>query len=204
MPDYGSVALPAIVLAAGMSRRMGRNKLLLDLQGKPVLHWVLEALQCAGVSPIYVVTGHQADEVQACCDALPASSKTVFNPHYETGRASSIKAGLSALDDEVPGVLIMPGDVPFISTQLVMALQSEFARTNRICFPLVDGKKGHPVVFPRSAFPLLQGLEGDETLRDYMLSNPKHTAPLQWDDEACLLDVDTPTDLKTLRGKGGK
>lgn len=200
MPDPGSLAtLPAIVLAAGLGRRMGSNKLLLDLQGKPVLQWVLEALLDAGMQRIYVVTGHEASEVQACCESVDSCITTVFNPQYESGRATSIQAGLAALDDTAPGVLITPGDVPFIGADLVTALLAHFEETPKITFPLVKGKKGHPVVFPRLAFPLLQRLTCDETLHDYLLANTELTAPFDWDNPACTMDVDTPEGLANLQ-----
>jgi len=188
----------AVVLAAGLSTRLSQNKLLLPLGGKPVLHWVLDALLTAGFQPITVVLGHQGEEIRRNCGSYGDSLSFVENQSYSSGRATSVQAGLDALPGLMQGVLITPGDVPFIGGNLVAKLVDQFFVTRRITFPLVGSRKGHPVIFPSSSFPLLRGLRGDETLHDYFMQNPERTTVLDWQDEGCTLDIDTSQDLRRV------
>jgi len=188
--------IPGIVLAAGLSRRLGYNKLLLPLGGKPVLHWVLGALLEAGLARVLVVLGHESSIIRQSCGQYSESVTFVENPSYAAGRATSIQAGLAAAGASATGVLITPGDVPFIAGQLLPQLLAEFFTTNRITFPVTNGRKGHPVLFPASAFPLLKSLSGDETLHDYLREHPEATSILRWHDEGCLLDIDTASDIQ--------
>ena len=201
MPDPGGI-VPAIVLAAGQSTRMGRNKLLIELDGRPLLLRAIDALQAAGLREIVVVTGHESDEVVAACGELGPTLKLVHNPEYTSGRATSVQAGLQALPPSSAGVLVMPGDVPFVKPGLIRTLLAEFAATGLITFPVVGGRKGHPVIFPAAEFGLLQGLLGDQTLHDYLLSSPARVRAVESDDQGCLRDFDTPGDLQRHATEG--
>jgi len=203
MQDSRSVT-PAIVLAAGQSARMGCNKLLIEIQGKPMLHWVLDALVQAGSNSVIVVTGHQAELVKASCRNFDSRLHFVYNPDFADGRATSIKTGLNALPSSARSALICPGDVPFVNPDLIRQLLAEFARVRLVTFPCVGGRKGHPVIFPSSTFPLLRKLRGDQTLHAYFQANPSVTQQIATDDTGCLLDFDTPLDLALLAGDGRK
>lgn len=189
-------AIGAVVLAAGLSTRLGRNKLLQPLGGKLVLHWVIDALLSAGFQPTTVILGYQEEEIRKHCEAYGDSLVPVVNSSYGAGRATSIQAGLNALQKGKQGMLVTPGDVPFIGGKLLEALVGRFLDTGRITYPLVGGRKGHPVIFPASSFPLLRALRGDETLHDYFMQHPESTAALSWNDEGCTLDIDTERDLR--------
>jgi len=188
--------ISAIVLAAGLSSRLGRNKLLLSLGGKPVVHWVLDALLEVKPAQLIVVLGHESRQVRQSCEPYGDSIKYVDNLSYLAGRSTSIHAGLEAVETPVQGVLIAPGDVPFIGGKLLPLLLAAFFTTKRITFPAVNGRKGHPVIFPLSSFPLLRGLSGDETLHDYFKQHPEVTAAMPWQDEGCLLDIDAESDIR--------
>jgi molybdenum cofactor cytidylyltransferase len=187
--------IPGIVLAAGQSTRLGSNKLLFPLRSKPVLHWVLDALLAAGLKKVIVVLGHESREVRQSCECFGEAVAYTENPAYVAGRATSIQVGLAAVGPAALGVLITPGDVPFIGGRLLPQLLAAFFSSSRITFPAVNGRKGHPVLFPASAFPLLMGLSGDETLHDYFREHPEATNVLPWHDEGCLLDIDSRSDI---------
>jgi molybdenum cofactor cytidylyltransferase len=195
MPDPRGL-IPAIVLTAGLSSRMGRNKLLIEIEGTPLVQRVINTLHATGLRHIIVVTGHQAELVRASCSQPAADLQFVHNPAYESGRASSVQAGLRAVPSGSGAVLIMPGDVPFVKAELIQRLLAQFAAHGRITFPLCNGAKGHPVIFPASSFHLLQSLAADETLHDYLLDNPGETHPVETDDPGCLRDIDSPEDLE--------
>jgi len=194
VPDPRGV-IPAIVLAAGLSKRMGRNKLLIEIQGKPMLHWVLDALLAAGTNDIIVVTGHEEAQVETSCSGYGVRLRFVHNPNYSDGRSTSIQTGLAALPTGCTAVRSIPGDVPFVKSALIRQLMDKYNESGLITFPLVGERKGHPVIFPSSAFHLLRELQADQTLHDYLLANPDQTHPVACDDQGCLQDFDAPIDL---------
>lgn len=190
--------IPGIVLAAGESSRMGENKLLLPLGGKPILSCVLDTLLQSSLRHVYLVLGWDADRLRAISAPYFENLTIIENTDYRKGRASSIQAALCALHPSTPGALITPGDVPLISVSLIEKLLESFSLEPLITFPIVNGKKGHPVVFPGDAFNLLGKLQGDETLHDYILSHPARVRQVPWDDDGCLLDCDTPDDYRRI------
>ena len=175
---------------------MGKNKLLLPVKGKAMLHWVLDALVATPLSPIFVVVGWEKELIQSRCSQYGDVISVVENPFYRKGRSSSIQAGLAVLPPDARGVLIMPGDVPFIAPSLIKTLISVFWKKHAIIFPLVDSKKGHPIIFPSEAFFLLWELKGEDTLNDYLLHHPETTHPVPWDEEGPIIDIDTPEDYR--------
>ncbi|MEW6366118.1 MAG: nucleotidyltransferase family protein [Acidobacteriota bacterium] len=188
------MSVPAIVLAAGRSSRFGRNKLVQPVRGRPMIHWVLDALADPRLSPIIVVVGFEKEVVAECCAQLAGPVTIVENELYEQGRSSSIRAGITALPPGSSCALVALGDMPFITASLVTALLDAFHRKPLITFPIVAGRKGHPVIFPAHTFPLLQQLRGDKTLHDYLLNHPDLTQPIPWDDSGCTVDIDTSDD----------
>lgn len=197
MQDFSGLIHP-VVLAAGLSRRMGTNKLLIPIHGKPMLRWAVDALLDSGFNCVTVVTGFDADTVGAALSGYVNQVDLVFNPDFEQGRATSVKAALMRVAQTGRSMLVTPGDVPFITPNLVRALCAEFIRQGKIIFPMVDGKKGHPVVFPTSSFDMLRDLTGDKTLHDYLLSSPQSASPLIWTDHGCIKDLDTPESIAGL------
>lgn len=181
-----------VVLAAGLSSRMGeRFKLLLPwVDGRSVLHHVVNRVQRATVAHLVVVTGHRAEDVQ---QALPNSiGHFVHNPDYATGEIlSSLKVGLNALPDDTDGVLVMPGDLPLMKSETVQKVCQAFA-PDKIIVPRHDGQRGHPVLFPRAYWPQILALPPDETPRSVIQKNAKSRLWLDVDDVGCITDIDTP------------
>src|SRR5512144_2057672 len=109
-----------ILLAAGLSRRMGQAKLLLPLAGRPVVRHSAERLLRAGLSPLVVVIGPDAHDVRAALDGLPV--QLAVNPRPEAGQASSLVAGVAALPAGTPAALVALGDQPFVPDAVIRAL----------------------------------------------------------------------------------
>jgi len=190
----------AIVLAAGHASRMGDNKLLAELAGKPLVRHAAEAA-CASVArPVVVVTGHEADRVRAALADLDDIT-FVHNPAHATGMASSLRAGIAAIPDAA-GALICLGDMPRITPGHLAALIAAFesaADAGAIIVPTCDRKRGNPVLLGRRRFAEIADLDGDVGARTLI---ERHTASVRWlalDDPAILLDVDTPDALQRLR-----
>ena len=117
--------ISAVLLAAGASRRLGRNKLLLEVGGRPVVRRAAEALLGAEVSEVIVVTGHEAEGVRRALEGLPV--RLVHNSAFADGQATSLAAGLARADAGAGGILFAQGDQPFLTEALVNALVRAFA-----------------------------------------------------------------------------
>ncbi len=188
--------ISAIVLAAGLSRRMGRPKLLLALQGKPIVRWSVEAL-LPHVDEVIVVTGPDDRGVGDALRDLPV--RLVVNPDPDRGQASSIVTGLAAVQPNATGAVIALGDQPRLPTRVVPDLLAVFeARHPAIVAPVYRGVRGNPVVFAASVFPELMALSGDVGARAVVDARPERVE-LVGVDAPMPRDVDTPEDFETLQ-----
>lgn len=188
-------SIAGIILAAGASRRMGQLKQVLRWRGKPFICHVARTALDAGLSPVVVVTGADADEVRAALVDL--SVKIVHNPNWAEGQSTSVRAGLQALPPEATAALFMLADQPHIPAALVHALLEQYAQAQSpIVAPMIEGQRGNPVLFDRSTFPDLMSLKGDVGGRIVFSRYPITYVP--WNDPKLLLDVDTLEDYGRL------
>lgn len=184
--------IAAIVLAAGRSSRMGRNKLLLDLDGTPIVAHVVAQAAAAGFSEIVVVTGHQAGKVKA---ALPDTAAHLVEARdYASGMAASLKAGLKALSPSADAALILLGDMPLVSTDLIRTILAAYnpLEGRAIVLPVAEGKRGNPALFDRRFFAEMLALEGDVGARHIIASNAEWVAEVPAPAREIFVDVDTP------------
>ena len=186
-----------IVLAAGRSARMGAaNKLVADIDGKPMVRRVVEAALASQAAPVLVVTGHMAAEIGAALTGMAVT--LVANPDYATGLSSSLKAGIKALPAACDGALIMLGDMPQIEPGHLDRLVAAFAR-DAIVVPVHEGKQGNPVVWPSAYFPELLQLDGDAGAKRLIATHEDRVREIDLSSEAILTDVDTPEALARVR-----
>jgi molybdenum cofactor cytidylyltransferase len=198
-PD-GNRHVTAIILAAGRSTRMGGpNKLLAELDGKPLVRIVTEQALASKARDVIVVTGHQAAMVEAALKGLGV--KFVRNPSFAEGLASSVKAGIAAVAGEVDGAVVCLGDMPMISAQLIDHLIEAFApdRGNLITVPVSDGRRGNPVLWSRRFFNELMTLDGDVGARHLIAKHGEAVAEVPVEGHAAFLDIDTPQALEAAR-----
>ncbi len=185
----------AVVLAAGLARRMGRQKLLLLLDGTPVVRCAVEAV-LPHVDDTVVVTGVDDREVRAALDGLPV--RFAVNPHPEAGQGSSIAVGVAALAPGTAAVLIALGDQPRVPPAVVPALLGARAGGARpIAAPVYRGVQGTPVLFAAEIFPELLALTGDAGARAVVAADPARVERVAFD-VAMPADVDTPEDYARL------
>jgi molybdenum cofactor cytidylyltransferase len=205
--------IAGIILAAGESRRFGRPKQLLPWRGEPFVRAVAKTALETGLSPVIVVTGAYSGEVASAVHDLPV--QVVHNPEWQSGQASSIRAGLGPhppLRGTLPknqgfwgragvgagGAIFLLADQPQVTPAILHALVEEHAATLApIIAPMVLDQRANPVLFDRSTFPDLLTLEGDVGGRG-IFSIYKVTY-LPWHDDALLLDVDTPEHYQRLK-----
>jgi molybdenum cofactor cytidylyltransferase len=184
--------IAALVLAAGLSRRMRRRKLLLEVDGKSILRWSVEGV-LPFVDDVLVVTPPGDTAVP---DALAGLSvRFAANPHPEDGQGTSIASGVAALSPDADAVLVVLGDQPWLPDTVVRALLDTFRTTGKpIVAPVYRGTQGNPVLFSVSTFDELRALGGDAGAKQVVQRDPRRVARVPFDLDMPA-DVDTPEDL---------
>ena len=184
-----------IILAAGASTRMHQPKPLLLWRGEPFIRHVIRTALGAGLSPVVIVSGAHTPEVRAAVADLPVT--LIHNSDWEAGQSTSVRCGLQALPDTIGSAIFLLADQPQIPIELVKALIEQHAQTlSPIVAPLIDDRRGNPVLFDRMTFDDLLSLRGDVGGRAVFAKHPIANVP--WRAAGLLLDVDTPEDYQRL------
>lgn len=207
--------LGLILLAAGTSSRMrGSHKLLLPLQGEPIVTRSLRAYEAISFSQKVVVLGHQADVVAGAITRIardPGSIQFVRNEDYEAGLRSSLQAGIRALRPEIGGVLVALADQPFVDSetagQVAQAFLESAVESNpgspRLFAPYSEGKRGNPVIVSRSLFQEILEENGDDTYdqgaRFLFQKYPEAIERIEVQTPAIHMDIDTPEDYQKFQ-----
>lgn len=193
-------AVAGVLLAAGDSKRLGRPKQLLDWKGKPFIRQAAETALAAGLDPLVVVTGANADLSEAALSGLPVH--IVHNSDWQLGQSSSVKTGLAALPARVGAAVFLVVDQPQLPVALIEALRAEHAgNLAPIVAPMVDGQRSNPVLFDRSTFADFAALQGDVGGRAIFSKHAVTWVP--WLDASLAIDVDTPEDYNRLLRQAG-
>jgi len=190
--------IAAVVLAAGTSARMaGANKLMQPVGGKPMVRHAVEAALASATSPVVVVTGHEASEVEAALSGLDVV--TVRNPAYAGGQASSLKAGIAALPADIDGAVILLGDMPLVTPRIIGGLIAAFnpGEGRAICVPVHGGRRGNPVLWGRVFFAAMAALSGDEGARRLLGVHADQVNEVELASDAIHRDFDTPESLRS-------
>jgi len=186
-----------VILAAGGSRRMGRPKLLQTWKGEPLLRYAVGAALDAGLAPVVVVVGDEAESLRPVIADLPV--KVVVNDGWDAGQSSSVRAGLRVVRAQVEAAVFLLGDMPLVNSELVGALVRKHAETlASIVAPTAGGRRGNPVVFDRSTFDALSRIEGDRGGRAVFGQFEIEAVECEPD---AFFDLDTPDDLDWLEGQ---
>jgi molybdenum cofactor cytidylyltransferase len=190
--------IAAVVLAAGFARRMGRPKLLLDLDGKPIVRWSVEGV-LPHVGDCVVVTSQDDGGVRAALAGLAV--RFTINPRPQDGQGSSIAVGVAALKPWTAAALIVLGDQPRTPERVVPALLAARQRTGKsVVVPSYRGTRGTPVLFAAAIFAELAALRGDVGARAVVGARPDRVEIVEVD-AAMPADVDTPEDYARLHVK---
>ena len=154
------LVVPVIILAAGKSERMGKQKLLLPLGQTTVLEQTVDTFLDSEVSEVVVVLGHHAEEI---AKLLANRMVTIaVNSRYREGLSSSIIAGLELINDKAQGVMLALADQPFVDSQTINLLVEAFGRYQKgITIPVYQGRRGHPIIFATKYREELLRLKGD-------------------------------------------
>lgn len=197
--------MTAIVLAAGQSRRMGQSKLLLPWRDTTVLETTLDHVISAELTP-FLVTGAYRPQIEAIAHKLNIA--TVHNPAFATGEMlSSVQAGLHEIDGTCDAFMVVLGDMPMVSAEILRSLTTQFNQSDAsIVAPTFDGRQGHPVIFGRKHIPALLALKGErgDTPRKVIRANRSELLHVPIASNTILADLDTPETYQHWRRQTGQ
>ncbi len=189
----------AVLLAAGLSRRMGeRNKLLIEIGGEPLVRRTAKVYLAAGVK-VHAVLGHDAEMVRAALAGLPVSFVT--NSHYEEGQQSSVRAGVESLAEGYGAILVALADQAALTPADIASLLAAFARCggNRIAVPYFRGHRGNPVAFPARLIAEMRAAGKNAASRTFIDDNPGLVEQYETGHDRFIIDIDTPEDLSSFK-----
>jgi len=185
-----------ILLAAGAASRFGRPKLLEDLDGRPLLQHALESARDAGVGPVLLVTGHDADAVQQA--AAGCVDDVVFNPAHADGMGTSIACAIRACRNEADAVLVLLADQPRVSGEHLRGLAETWSgAADEIVATAFAETLGPPVLFGSGTFDVLADLRGDRGAKSLLHDDRFRVCTIDCD--AAAIDIDTESDLDSIR-----
>ena len=171
------------------------NKMRAEADGAPMIERILKAVTASAAGPIVVVTGHQPDAVKA---ALAGYDVTfAHNPDYAAGLSTSLRAGLDALAEDIEGAVVCLGDMPAVSAGHIDKLITAFdvGEGRAICVPTHQGKRGNPVLWAAELFEEMRQVAGDVGARHLIGEHAEMVCEVAVDDDAVLIDLDTPEAL---------
>jgi molybdenum cofactor cytidylyltransferase len=199
MPRAPEATVAGVVLAAGSSTRMGRNKLVLDLGGGTVVRRAVQAALEARLRPVVVVLGHEAERVRA--EVADLACRVVMNPDHAQGVATSLHAGVRTVPDDAAALVVVLADMPFVTASMIDALVRRFRTTEA---PVVVSRYGEteapPTLFARPLFPELLATRGERGARAVALRHQREAAVVAFPPEA-LRDLDVAGDYERVRGE---
>lgn len=192
----------AIVLAAGLSTRMGYPKALMPWGSRSIVSYIVAVLEKSSIAPIFVVAGGVFQEIErelinekTCC--------VVYNPQYQNGEMIvSLKTGLRLLSEDIHAVFVVLGDQPQIESSIVAQIAEEYRqKKHKLIVPSYQMKRGHPWLLSRDLFEDMLSTPDDLKLNEFHKSHINDIFHLPVDSASILQDLDTPEDYKKYRPK---
>lgn len=192
----------AVILAAGLSTRMGAsNKLTTVYAGKPLICHTVDTLIRSAVADLIVVTGHESEAIQAVLGGREV--RFVRNAEHASGMGSSIARGIAAVGDAdtsthapTDAALVCLGDMPGVSVRVIDRLLAGFTAPNSIVAPVHRGRRGHPVLFGAGHFSALRALTGHQGARSLLDGAGGELIEVETSDPGIFQDLDAPVDFE--------
>lgn len=202
--DRERTVIPAVVLAAGKSSRMGRLKAVLPLgPDDTFITRIIRTLDDARVDDVAVVVGHEAAAVVEAISNAGWHPRIVLNEQYESGQLSSVLAGLRAIDRPgVQGMLLTLVDVPLVSAQTVReVIERHRSAAPPVVRPVNGDRHGHPILIDRTLFPLLRSADPAQGIKPIVRAHVSAAGEVAVSDDGAFLDIDTPDEYaRVMRG----
>jgi len=178
---------------------MGRNKLLFDLNGEPLVRRAVRTAVDAGLDPVIVVLGHEADAIRAALGGLPC--RYVVNPVHTAGMNSSVCAGITAVPSEAAAAVVLLADMPFVSAAMIGALVERFrAGDALLVVSAYDGVNAPPMLYDRALFAELAGVAGKGCGKRMLRRHPEQATIVHWP-AAAIADLDVPDDYARVKAQ---
>lgn len=193
------INVTAIVLAAGLSSRMGHNKLLLPWKSTTVIGWVITQLQKSGMDSIILVTGRDHEKIER--ETAAPGVRHIHNERFTDGEMlHSLQCGLSTLPKLCKAVLVVLGDQPFIEGDTVLLLLRELGTKpeSKVIIPSYHNKRGHPILIAKSLFEEIVALKPPDTLRTFLNRHNDEINYVVVESSSVLYDLDTPKDYQRV------
>lgn len=188
-----STNLGIIVLAAGEARRFGTTKQLLPTGELTMVQQVASTAVRSRVGEVVVVLGHRAEKIAPLLKGYPVH--LIFNPSWQEGMSTSLKAGLLGLSPQVRAALVLLADQPGVTSSVLQLLAKAYLETGKkIVVPYYQGRRGNPVLLDRSLWKEIFSLEGDKGARDLLNRYPEEVLSVEVDCAGVVEDIDTPED----------
>ena len=202
-----------VVLAAGMSTRMGRNKLLLDFRDKPLVVHAVDILLASKVGEVIVVLGHESEKVgeqlEAYASQLSNGAETsrvrlVKNPDYHDGLSTSVRTGVQAVSAEAGAIMIYLADQPLIEPddvdRIIAAFAAAKAENKTIVVPFFKGERGNPVILDATLRDSILGIAGDVGCKGVIKRYPEKVYAVEMENDHVVRDVDDVQAYERLVG----
>ena len=189
--------IACLILAAGLSTRFGTaNKLLAEIDGRPVIHHVVREALASRSTGVHIIVQPDSEPITSALDGFPVIHCT--NRNFISGIGSSIATGIRSLPGDITGALILPADMPWMRARILDALIAAFENSGsrHVTIPVTAaGEQRNPVLWPRSYFMALSKLHADQGAKPLLPKDPDRCQKVIIGDELVFLDVDTPGDL---------
>jgi len=197
MEGRTAASVSAVVLAAGCATRMGRQKVLLPIDGRPLLRWVTDAALASAARETIVVIGCEAERVSEALEGQAV--RVVFNPAYAEGLSTSVRAGIRAVDATCGAALFLMGDQPFVTAAVIDRFIAAFVETgSSVVRAMVGDRPANPVLMSADLFPEILQQDGDVGGRAVAVRHATDASLFQLDARTAM-DVDAPGDYETAR-----
>jgi molybdenum cofactor cytidylyltransferase len=191
--------LGALVLAAGLSSRMGEFKALLEIDEKTLLEHAIGLFEVTGIERIITVVGHRGEDLIRPLAAT--SSQYVVNKNYQDGMFSSVQKGVEALQNRCDAFFLLPADIAFVRPETVQKLRDEYYRAHSplIFYPQFQARRGHPPLIDSTLINNILSYKGDAGMRGLLSQFKNQAVDVAVNDPFIHMDIDTPEDLFHIR-----
>jgi molybdenum cofactor cytidylyltransferase len=188
--------IEGIILAAGESKRMSSPKALLKIGSETFVTKIRRIMVEVGIQSIFVVTGAHKTEIEEHLRGME-HTKLVWNARYQEGQFSSLKTCLLQVPQNTPAVLVWPVDQPLIQKATVELLLSQWRnQKNHVVIPVLQSKRGHPVIYDNAAIQTILSLDATHTAKDLQAIYSKEILYVEVQDSGILIDIDSPEDYR--------
>lgn len=198
--NKNEASIAIVILAAGSSSRARRNKLLVDMGGEPMFMKSVRAAIKSKASPVYVVTGYRAEELEEHLQNLDIN--ILRNNDYASGVKTSIRLGLNSVPSFCDGAILLPADMPYITPEYLDKMIASFEKGNRkqLCISYYQGRKYNPILWGRDLYQNADLVPENAHLRVVFIEHHDYTKLVDADESACV-DINFPYDIEILTNK---